>query len=285
MASFSYLGGQKRRRSRKQRQIKMHQFGKQRQKKQRPVPQNKGKSSQQNKGSLTKTQATKRRQVVQKQGSLAKTKAIKRRQTVQKRRQRLAVGHWKFHDSLGAENHALQKKMPWRNGTSALVHQCDTHLWVAGASNFAPPYNFYEAGPNFGLPFSVVANPRTRFQSFHGARPFTPPCTKNRVDDVSSESGDEVDDVSAEAGSTAMLQHAVSHLPRSGHVPSGVVVGNGSTTGTMDCRNFWDFMMDEHAKGSLSLTFEALRSVLALRLPSAKAPGASNASSNESVTG
>ena len=106
------------------------------------------------------------------------------------------------------------------------------------------PYNLYEAGPNFVLPFSVVANLRTRFQNFHGARPFTPPCTENRIDDVSSDSGDEVDIVSAEAGSTAVLQHAVSHLPRSGHVPSGVVVGNGSTTGKMDCRNFWDFVMD-----------------------------------------
>ena len=139
----------------------MHQFGKQRQKKQRPMPQNKGKSSQQNKGSL------------------AKTKARKRRQTVQKRRQRLAVGHWKFHDFLGAGNHALQKKMSWRNGTSALVHQCETHARVAVASNFAPPCHFYEAGPNFGLPFSVVANLRTRFQNFHCARPFTPPCTEN----------------------------------------------------------------------------------------------------------
>ena len=136
------------------------------------MPQNKGKSSQQNKGSL------------------AKTKARKRRQTVQKRRQRLAVGHWKFHDFLGACYHALQKKMSWRNGTSALVHQCDTHLKVAVASNFAPPYNFHEAGPNFGLPFSVVANLRTRFQNFHGARPFTPPCTEKRVDDVSSGSGE-----------------------------------------------------------------------------------------------
>ena len=188
--------------------------------------QNKGKSSQQNKGSL------------------AKTKARKRRQTVQKRRQRLAVGHWKFHDFLGAGNHALQKQMSWRNGTSALVHQCDTHLRVAVASNFAPPCHFYEAGPNFGLPFSVVANLRTRFQNFHGARPFTPPCTEKRVDDVSSESGDEVDDVSAEAGSTAVLQHAVSHLPRSGHVPSGVVVGNGSTTGKMDFRNLRNFVID-----------------------------------------
>ena len=183
--------------------------------------------------------------MVQKQGSRAKTKARKRRQTVQKRRQRPAVGHWKFHDFLGAGNHALQKQMSWRNGTSALVHQCDTHLRVAVvASNFAPPYNFHEAGPNFGLPFSVVANLRTRFQNFHGARPFTPPCTEKRVDDVSSESGDEVDDVSAEAGSTAVLQHAVSHLPRSGHVPSGVVVGNGSTTGKMDFRNLRNFVID-----------------------------------------
>ena len=179
------------------------------------MPQNKGKSSQQNKGSL------------------AKTKARKRRQTVQKRRQRLAVGHWKFHDFLGAGNHALQKTMPWRNGTSALEHQCDTHLRVAVASNFAPHYNFHEAGPNFGLLFGVVANLRTHFQNFHRARPLTSPCTENRVDDVSSESGEEVDDVSAEAGSTAVLQHAVSHLPRSGHVPSGVIVGNGSTTGKM----------------------------------------------------
>ena len=90
-------------------------------------PKTKASHRNKTKANCTKTQATKRRQVVQKQGSLAKTKAIKRRQTAQKRRQRLTVGHWKFHNSLGAENHALQKKMPWRNGTSALVHQCDSH--------------------------------------------------------------------------------------------------------------------------------------------------------------
>ena len=89
----------------------------------------------------------------------------------------------------GREIMLYKKKMSWRNGTSALVHQCDTHIRVAVASNFAPPCHFYEAGPNFGLPFSVVANLRTRFQNFHGARPFTPPCTENRVDDVSSEAG------------------------------------------------------------------------------------------------
>ena len=99
----------------------MHQCGKQRQKKQRPVPQNKGKSPQQNKGKLYKNKGNKTK------ANCTKTKATKQRQTVQKQRQRITVGNWKFHDSLGAENHALRKKMPWRNGTSSLVHQCDSH--------------------------------------------------------------------------------------------------------------------------------------------------------------
>ena len=129
-----------------------------------------------------------------------------------------------------------------RHGVMKLL-RCSTtlivRLWMVVSSNFARHHKFCEAGLNFGLPSIAVANLTTRIQTFHGLKPFTPPCTRISTPPCTKDLVDDLRRFSGTGGVVAMrftfcLAVGTPH-------PGRVVVQTEARQEKCDFRKFRDF--------------------------------------------